>query len=33
MPHQQIHIPTADGLCPVHVLTPAGDGAWPAVIV
>lgn len=33
MPHQPIQIPTADGLCPVHVLTPAGDGPWPAVIM
>jgi carboxymethylenebutenolidase len=36
MPHQQIEIPTADGLCPVHVLTPDGAdhgaGPWPAVI-
>jgi carboxymethylenebutenolidase len=32
MPHQQIEISTADGLCPVHVLTPEGTGPWPAVI-
>ena len=32
MPHQQTQIPTADGLCPVHVLTPEGTGPWPAVI-
>lgn len=32
MPHQQTQIPTADGLCPVHVLTPDGSGPWPAVI-
>lgn len=32
MPHHQTRIPTADGLCPVHVLTPAGTGPWPAVI-
>jgi len=32
MPHHQTRIPTADGLCPVHVLTPEGTGPWPAVI-
>jgi carboxymethylenebutenolidase len=33
MPHEQITIRTADGSCPVHILTPAGEGPWPAVIV
>lgn len=33
MPHEQITIPTADGQCPAHVLTPDGAGPWPAVIV
>ncbi|WP_353229911.1 dienelactone hydrolase family protein [Novosphingobium sp.] len=33
MPHEQIVIPTADGHCPAHLLTPAGTGPWPAVIV
>ena len=32
MPHTQTQISTADGLCPVHVLTPDGAGPWPAVI-
>ncbi len=34
MPDQQIQIPTTDGLCPAHVLTPddAGAGPWPAII-
>ena len=32
MPHTQTQIPTAEGLCPVHVLTPDGAGPWPAVI-
>jgi len=32
MPQQLTLIPTADGQCPVHVLTPAGLGPWPAVI-
>ena len=33
MPHQQIIIATPDGACPTHVLTPAGTGPWPAVIM
>lgn len=33
MPHEQVTIRTADGDCPTHVLTPKGDGPWPAVIV
>jgi carboxymethylenebutenolidase len=32
MPDQQIQIPTADGLCPAHFVTPEGDGPWPAII-
>ena len=32
MPHHQTQIPTADGLCPVHVLTPEGIGPWPAIL-
>lgn len=32
MAHEQVSIRTADGLCPAHVFTPAGAGAWPAVI-
>jgi carboxymethylenebutenolidase len=33
MPHEQVSVPTADGSCPAHVLTPAGEGPWPAVIM
>ncbi|KAB7648341.1 dienelactone hydrolase family protein [Polymorphobacter fuscus] len=33
MPHEQITIATADGDCPAHVLTPAGGGGGPGVIV
>jgi carboxymethylenebutenolidase len=33
MAHDHATIRTADGECPVHVLTPEGDGPWPAVIV
>jgi len=33
MPHEQVTIRTADGECPVQVLTPEGAGPWPAVIV
>lgn len=32
MPNEQITIRTRDGDCRSHVLTPAGEGAWPAVI-
>ena len=32
MAHEQVSIRTADGECPVHVLTPDGKGPWPAVI-
>lgn len=33
MPHEQVNIRTTDGTCPTHILTPASDGPWPAVIV
>ena len=33
MAHEQVTIRTADGECPTHVLTPEGDGPWPAVII
>jgi len=33
MAHEQVSIRTADGDCPTHVLTPDGQGPWPAVIV
>lgn len=33
MAYQEVSIRTADGDCPTHVLTPEGDGPWPAVIV
>lgn len=33
MAHEQVSIRTADGECPVHVLTPEGAGPWPAVIL
>lgn len=32
MPNQQVIIRTFDGDCPTHVLTPAGNGSWPAII-
>ena len=32
MAHEQITIRTSDGECPTHVLTPDGDGPWPAAI-
>jgi len=32
MSDQQVTIQTRDGDCTAHVLTPAGDGPWPAVI-
>ena len=32
MPDEQVTILTRDGECPAHVMTPAGDGSWPAVI-
>jgi len=33
MAYEEVSIRTADGDCPVHVLTPEGDGPWPAVIL
>jgi carboxymethylenebutenolidase len=32
VPSEQIKIRTREGECGLHVATPAGDGAWPAVI-
>lgn len=32
MPSKQITIPTRDGDCRSHVMTPAADGTWPAII-
>ncbi len=32
MPHHHISVPASDGAMGVDVLTPAGDGPWPAVI-
>ena len=32
MPNEQILIRTRDGECPLHVVTPADSGSWPAVI-
>lgn len=32
MADTQVNIQTRDGQCPSHVVTPAGDGPWPAVI-
>lgn len=32
MSDQQVTIQTRDGDCTAHVLTPEGDGPWPAVI-
>jgi carboxymethylenebutenolidase len=33
MPTEQIHLPTADGHCSTYVISPNGDGPWPAVIL
>ena len=33
MPHRTVAIETLDGRCPTHVMTPDGEGPWPAVIV
>ncbi len=33
MAHEQVTIRTRDGECPTHVLTPDGEGPWPAAIV
>jgi carboxymethylenebutenolidase len=32
VPIEQTRVATKDGACPVQVMTPAGDGPWPAVI-
>ena len=32
MTQEQVAIKTRDGECPVNVMTPSGNGAWPAVI-
>lgn len=32
MPTEQTKIPTSDGLCNAFVMSPDGDGPWPAVI-
>lgn len=32
MPSEQVTIATHDGHCPAQLLTPAGNGPWPAVI-
>ncbi|MEJ8855797.1 dienelactone hydrolase family protein [Variovorax robiniae] len=32
MPTEQVTLRTHDGDCPAHVMTPGGDGPWPAVI-
>ncbi|HEX7853310.1 MAG TPA: dienelactone hydrolase family protein [Sphingobium sp.] len=31
MPYEKIMVTTGDGQCPVHILTPDGDGPWPAI--
>lgn len=33
VPIEQTRISTKDGECPAHVLTPSGQGPWPAIIV
>jgi carboxymethylenebutenolidase len=30
---EQVSIPTRDGECPTYVVTPAGAGPWPVVII
>jgi carboxymethylenebutenolidase len=32
MPQEKISIATTDGACPTYVLTPEGEGPWPAAI-
>ena len=32
MPHEQITIRTADGDCPTYVMSPNGNGPWPAIL-
>ncbi len=33
MPRTDVNVPTPDGECPTIVITPEGDGPWPAVIL
>lgn len=33
MANERVSIRTADGICSTYVVTPAGDGPWPALIV
>ena len=33
MPRTDVNVPTPDGECPAIVITPEGDGPWPAVIL
>jgi len=33
MANEQVTIETRDGHCPAYVMTPAGSGPWPAVIL
>ena len=33
MPAEHLTVRTQDGDCPTHVMTPAGAGPWPAVLV
>ena len=33
MPRTDVNVPTPDGECPSIVITPEGDGPWPAVIL
>lgn len=33
MSHEQVTLPTRDGECPTHVLTPEDVGPWPAAIM
>jgi carboxymethylenebutenolidase len=32
MPRTPITLPTRDGLCPAHLLTPSAEGRWPAIV-
>lgn len=32
MPHQTISIDATDGICPAHIFTPGGAGAYPAIL-
>jgi carboxymethylenebutenolidase len=33
VPHERVTVPTRDGECPTHVLTPDSTGPWPAAIM